>query len=425
MSPFRGVPGGKRRRRAMKDKKTGRLSTGTLYKSRGMYYGRITVNGKRMTVATHCTTRTEAERFLVRYTLPMRAGGTKEKLERIAAEIRLIDADAEEARRVATDYPLDELTERIYSLRSMSKSTKIDYRAAIGSLCRFVQEKHPDIARMSEITKDAAREFRDHIAEHVKPGTVNLYLGKLKATWSTLSPTSPNPWRGLKVAGRSTPRMDLTEDEFEAVMEEARKTGGDVEYMFEMASSTAMRMSDCCLLRWDSVDLSRRTLTFVPQKLRRTGKTVQIPMSRAVLSLLSARAVEGSNRGYVVPKLARAWGCNFAQRRARRVFTSAGIPPNSGKSFHSLRVHAITKMLDGGIPLATVQAIAGHASPEMTQHYYRCDLDHAREAIDKLSASNGHGDTEKPPTRATGGGNILSLLAALTPEQRAALKALL
>ncbi len=377
-------------------------------------------------MATHCAKREDAVRFLARYTLPMRAGGTKEKLERIATEIRLIDADVEEARRRANDYQLDELTERIYALRPMSKSTKIDYRAAIGSLCRFVQEKHPDIARMSQITKDVARDFRDYLAEHVKSTTVNLYLGKIKASWSTLAPSSPNPWKGIRLPARSNPIKDLTEEEFTAVMEEARKTGGDVAYMFELAASTAMRMSDCCLLRWDSVDMGRRTITFVPQKLRRTGKTIQIPMSSTVLSLLSSRAGAWTQRGFVSPKLASAWSCNFAQRRARRVFSAAGIPPNSGKSFHSLRVHAITKMLEAGIPLATVQAIAGHANPEMTQHYYRLDIDRAREAIDRLSASNGHGEeTEKPPTRCTGGGDLLSILGALTPEQRAGLKALL
>lgn len=415
----------------MKDRKTGRLSTGwrggTLYKSRGHYYGRVSVNGRRFTVATHCTKREDAERYLLRYTLPMRAGDDKSKLEHIAAEIRRIDADVEEERRRATDYQLDELTPRVIAARQLSKSTRIDYRAAVGALRRFVQEKHPGIERMSQFTTDAALEFRDYLTEHVKPGTIRLYIAKLKAVWSALSPTSPNPWRGLKVSGRSTPRMDLTEDEFEAVMEEARKTGGDVAYMFELASSMAMRVSDCCLLKWEAVDLSRRTLTFVPQKLKRTGKTIQIPMSSTVFSLLSTRAVEGSNRGYVVPKLARAWTCNFAQRRARRVFSAAGIPPGSGKSFHSLRVHAITRMLESGIPLATVQSLVGHASPEMTQHYYRLDIDRAREAIDRLSVSNGHKEveTEKPPTRCTGGGDILSVLAGLTPEQRKAIRALL
>lgn len=415
----------------MTDKKTGRLSTGwrggTLYKSRGMYYGRVTVNGKRVTVATRCTKREEAERFLDEYTIPLRAGNDKARLEHLAAEIRCIDADVEEAKRRASDYQITDILQRMISVRPMSKSTRIDYRAAIGALCRFVEDNRPGIERMSQITNDVARDFRDYLTERIKPGTVNLYLAKLKAAWSALAEGAglQNPWRRLKVSGRSTPRLDLTEDEFKSVMDEARITGGDVEYMFLLASETAMRMSDCCLLRWSNIDMGRRTISFTPRKLIRTGKTVQIPMSRTVFSLLSTRAVEGSNRGYVVPKLARAWGCNFAQRRARRVFTAAGIPPNSGKSFHSLRVHAITKMLEAGIPLATVQAIAGHASPEMTQHYYRCDIDRAREAIDRLSQSNGHRETGKPPTRCTGGGDILSVLGALSTEQRAALKALL
>lgn len=414
----------------MTEKKTGRLSTGwrggTLYKSRGRYYGRVTVNGRRITVATHCTRREDAERFLDEYTLPLRAGNEKARLEHLEAEIRCIDADVEERKRRANDYQITDLIQRVIAVRPMSKSTRIDYRAALGALCRFVEVQHPGIERMSQITKDVARDFRDYLTEHVKPGTVNLYLAKLKSVWSTLAPSSPNPWRRLKVSGRSTPRMDLSEEEFNEVMDEAHKVGGDVEYMFRLAAETAMRLSDCCLLRWEAVDMSRRTINFIPRKLIRTGKTVQIPMSRTVVSLLSARAESGTQRGYVSPKLASAWSCNFAQRRARRVFTSAGIPPRSGKSFHSLRVHAITKMLEAGIPLATVQAIAGHASPEMTQHYYRCDLDRAREAIDRLSTANGHKvETEKPPTRCAGGGDILSVIGALTPEQRSALRALL
>ena len=411
----------------MTEKKIGRLSTGrgtgTLYKSGGKWYGRITVNGRRITVPTGCTVREDALRFMDAYTLPLRAEGNKAKLEHIASEIRLIDGDIDEARRRAADYQITDIMHRVTASRPMSKSTRTDYRAALGALCRFMHDGHPCIVRMSEITKDIAREFRDYLAGRVMPGTANLYMGKIKAAWTVLTPTAQNPWTGVKVPGRSTPCKDLTEDEFTAVMRSAREKGGDMAYLFELAALTAMRLSDCCLLTWDMVDLSRRIITFTPRKLNRTGKTVQIPMSRAVLDLLTARARPERRRGFVSPKLASAWGCNFAQLRARRVFSAAGIPPRSGKSFHSLRVHAITRMLDAGIPLATVQAIAGHASPEMTQHYYRMDIDRAREAIDRLSASNGHKEkTEKP---AKGGGDLLSILGALTPEQRAALKSLL
>ena len=164
----------------------------------------------------------------------------------------------------------------------------------------------------------------------------------------------------------------------------------------------------------------------MPQKLRRYGRPIQLPMSRRLHEILVSRSVHGGRTGYVSPRLARTYQGGSVREALGRVFAAAGIPPRSGKSFHSLRVHAITKMLESGIPLATVQAIAGHASPEMTQHYYRLDIDRAREAIDRLSTANGHSEeTEKPTTRSTGGCDILSILGALTTEQRAALRSLL
>ena len=57
------------------------------------------------------------------------------------------------------------------------------------------------------------------------------------------------------------------------------------------------------------------------------------------------------------------------------------------KSWHSLRVWAISTMLESGIPLATVQSIAGHIDSDMTQHYYRMDLDKTRKAIEGLNTS--------------------------------------
>lgn len=224
--------------------------------------------------------------------------------------------------------------------------------------------------------------------------------------------------------GRSTPHKDLTEVEFDAVMMEASKIGGEIGYLFEVAAETAMRISDCALLRWETIDMERRVITFVPQKLRRYGRPIQLPMSRRLHEILSSRSVDGGRTGYVSPHLARTYQGGSVREALGRVFAAAGIPPRSGKSFHSLRVHAITKMLEAGIPLATVQAIAGHASPEMTQHYYRLDIDRAREAIDRLSTSNGHREVETAKTT-NGWGDILSILGALSTSQRAALRQLL
>ena len=36
------------------------------------------------------------------------------------------------------------------------------------------------------------------------------------------------------------------------------------------------------------------------------------------------------------------------------------------------------------MPLAQIQGMVGHVSPEMTQHYYRQDAEAARGILDKL-----------------------------------------
>ncbi len=412
----------------MRTKKGRSKGSGTLYKSGGRYYGRITVNGKRITVATKCTTREEAEKFMEAYTFPLRAGDNRAKLEHIASEIRILDGDMEGARRTNNDLPIGEIMERVFAIHPLSVSTRWDYRAAFDRLSRFLAERHPDVVKMSQIVKSVAEGFRDFLASGpLHPMTANHYIKKLGTSWNALAEDTglSNPWKGLKLPGRSTPYANLSDGEFEAVMVAARKTGGDVSFLFELGTETAMRLSDCCLLRWESIDMERRLITFIPKKLARHGKSVQLPMSQKVYNIIAERA-DGTQSGYVCRELAMAYSSRQVGKMARDVFDRAGIPPRSGKSFHSLRVHAITRMLDAGIPLATVQAIAGHASPEMTQHYYRLDIDRARAALDGLDQRR---DAHTPTTTSTpvsgGGGDILSIVGALTPEQRAALKVLL
>ena len=421
MSPLRTKTRTETKMRTVKGRTKG---YGTLYKSRGRYYGRVTVNGRRITVATNCTTRDAADEFLERYTLPLRAGDRRSRLAHIEAEMRLIDGDVEEARRRANDLPVAEMVDRVLALKTLQHGTERGYRSTFRRFVSYLADCHPNVRRMSEVTKEIATDYRDHLRPLMMPGTANIQLDKLRSAWATLSPSSPNPWRGIRLPGRSTPHKDLTEVEFDAVMMEASKIGGEIGYLFEVAAETAMRISDCALLRWETIDMERRVITFVPQKLRRYGRPIQLPMSRRLHEILSSRSVDGGRTGYVSPHLARTYQGGSVREAVGRVFAAAGIPRRSGKSFHSLRVHAITKMLEAGIPLATVQAIAGHASPEMTQHYYRLDIDRAREAIDRLSTSNGHREVETAKTT-NGWGDILSILGALSTSQRAALRQLL
>jgi integrase len=66
---------------------------------------------------------------------------------------------------------------------------------------------------------------------------------------------------------------------------------------------------------------------------------------------------------------------------------------------HSLRVSGVSFLLDSGVPLAVVAAIAGHHTVQMTLHYYRFEERELRlrlsEAYAKLGAEKNLGMLEE------------------------------
>jgi len=84
---------------------------------------------------------------------------------------------------------------------------------------------------------------------------------------------------------------------------------------------TAMRRGDCCMLRWEDVDLDER---FVRVKTSKTGETVEIPMFAKLEDELRKHVDNGSE--YVFPELAQMYKKNAQgiTYRVRNLFEAAG-----------------------------------------------------------------------------------------------------
>ncbi|RPI19856.1 MAG: site-specific integrase [Ignavibacteriae bacterium] len=88
--------------------------------------------------------------------------------------------------------------------------------------------------------------------------------------------------------------------------------------------------------------------------------------------------------GYILGSLLNK---NTASQYLNKVIRSLGFP--AGRYvFHSTRHTALTNMLHAGIPLDTVQAIAGHASPLTTVGYAHPDFEAEREKFNKIRYSS-------------------------------------
>ena len=118
-----------------------------------------------------------------------------------------------------------------------------------------------------------------------------------------------------------------------------------------------------------------------------------IPVHPALAKVVGRR----QRSGFVTPGLAKLpeWALsNMVMRHFRRCgLEERERPDNFRRSvatvgFHSFRSTFITNMANIGAPMAMVQAIVGHMSPEMSMHYYRANAEAARA---KIAALPGYG----------------------------------
>ena len=88
--------------------------------------------------------------------------------------------------------------------------------------------------------------------------------------------------------------------------------------------SCGMRLVDACRLKWESVDLERRIIQFVPIKTKRTGKTVTVYINGALLEVFESRKRDGV---YVLPSLAEAHQRDSTRicRNVERLFEAIGL----------------------------------------------------------------------------------------------------
>lgn len=119
-------------------------------------------------------------------------------------------------------------------------------------------------------------------------------------------------------------------------------------------------------------------------------------------------------------------------RRTRQERT-VGAHSASLYGWHSLRATFVVLALNEGLPLEDVRRIVGHTTADMTLEYYNPTKTIAAERFRRRMSATvlGMDDEDgRPTTHGTvkpvaGGDNILSLVASLSPTQRAALKQLL
>ena len=139
----------------------------------------------------------------------------------------------------------------------------------------------------------------------------------------------------------------------------------------EFAIETGMRRGELLKLRWEDVNLGRKTALI---KETKNGDSRKIPLSVAAIRTLSGLPRHlGGNVFPVTPNALRGvW---------RRAVKKVGI---DNLRFHDLRHEAVSRLVEDGLSDQEVSAISGHMSMQMVKRYTHLRAEDLVERIDLL-----------------------------------------
>jgi len=218
---------------------------------------------------------------------------------------------------------------------------------------------------MISLTPQKIAQHRDERLKEIAPATVIREL----SYFSSIITYARKEW-GINInnpvslvskpknpQGRSR-ILDATETK--ALFEALKPTGRRSIWMLplvKLALETAMRRSELLGLRWEHIDLERRTLFL---QLTKNGTSRTVPLSTHAIQILTDMPRNLDGRVFPVTHEVVSQAFNRARRQARV----------QDVRFHDLRHMAITRLAEKLPNLIELSAVSGHKSLAMLKRYY-------------------------------------------------------
>jgi integrase len=333
---------------------------------------------------------------------PFLAGDELEAQRQIAARVQTAEARLAVAVEEANP-PLRVSEAWAAFLSSPERSDSGDqtlkqYKSHFDQFTEWLTENHPEAAFLRDVTRELASAYAGHLVTRgLSPNRFNKHVTLLRAVWRILAEPAKltaNHWRQIKRKRQvAHSRRELTIEELTAVCKAAT---GDLRPLFALGIYTGLRLGDCATLKWSEVDLVRGIIRRIPNKTaRRNPKPVLVPIHAALRAMLDELPTGKRRQGYVLPDTAATYLHDSATlcRRIQRLFDDSGIACTINEpkkravvevGFHSLRHTFVSLCRAADVPLSVVQAIVGHNTPAMTEHYTHVGDVATRQAITSI-----------------------------------------
>lgn len=230
---------------------------------------------------------------------------------------------------------------------------------------------------LESFTRVDFRQLALTLGEHYAPSTVRLWLGILHAVFGEaveveLLPSNPVSRPGALMLRRGVIANYVpTWDEVQQWVRAAQAEGEPYGAVALFLARTGVRIGEALGLQWADIDFDREAATIRrsgPTATRtKTGRVRTVPLSAHAGDALRLQLGRHPVWVFVGVRAGRPLRRNTASRVLLRARRKAGLP--AGFTPHRVRHGVGTELIARGEPLPSVQALLGHASPEMTLYY--------------------------------------------------------
>ena len=383
------------------------------------WYGRFTANGKE----TFLNLGIEVKGSLPKK--PQKYGDTSFECSRTLASAKLKELMEQAQNRKTAAHHLQELYEikggeeiaqvpladmeehwlLIPEKRKRSAQQVRNQKANIRQFREFMERAYPQIEVMSQVTRKMALAWmRDLDEKKMSGASYNVKMSLLRGLFEHLGGQAgivTNPFNGIPYREQNTiHRQPFTQAELNAILTHCDEM---LRPVVLTGMCTAMRRGDCCMLKWESVDLEHG---FISVNTSKTGELAEIPL----FPLLRAELEKLPRSGmYCFPQAAEMYKTNIhgISWRFQKALKTAGITDTlverndasqkaSVKDFHSLRTTWITMALTAGVPMELVRRVTGHSTVDVVlKHYFRPGREAFRTALESAMPHMLTGGTEE------------------------------
>lgn len=264
-----------------------------------------------------------------------------------------------------------------------SINTVAQYRRSLKNLCRFLGKDRP-------LTQHVLLEWKQNIIATRAVRTVNCMIAAINA-YLEFEGAPSLKLKTLKVQRKVFSEYELTEQEFRALVAQARRIGDEQTAVLLVAmSGSGVRVSEVQFL---TVEAAQQRMATISLK----GKTRHIPLGEKVCTELlrfakkqhiTAGPVFLGKRGNPLDRR-RIW------ERLKKLCLGAGIDPKKVHP-HALR-HLFARLFYHMTQdIAKLADLLGHSSIETTRIYVMTSICEHRTILDRLSEKL---SAKKPPQR--------------------------